>query len=165
MDFVIAMSWSLAKRGLELFEDELNNSGRGKKSKGSSGSTKLGKSTLRQGVQRAAKQKKKNQQRNKQASQHLIQKQVPNALKKYAYSSPQDQTEDNLRLLRKIDRKQAPAQYLKQVAEHHDRELEKKKVKSEDFLNLDPKHKKTVSESVFTDEDFEKVNDKWLQLY
>jgi len=159
------MSWTLAKRGLELFEDELSFTGSSKKSKSSSGSSKIGNSTLKQGVQRAAKQKKKNNQKQKQANQHLIQKKIPNALKQYERLAPRDKTEDNLKFLRKIDSKQAPAQYIKQITTHHEKELERKNGKSEDFLNLNVKNKKTETESVFTDEDFEKVNNEWLKLY
>jgi len=160
------MSWTLAKRGLELFEDELSftSKSKAKKSKTSIGSSKLGNSTLKQGVQRVAKQKKKNKQRQKQASLHLIQKKVPNALKQYELSAPRDKTEDNLKLLRKIDRKQAPAQYIKQITTHHERELEKKVI-SEDFLNLKSKNKKTETESIFTDEDFERITNEGLKLY
>merc|ERR1712179_539936 len=94
-DCGIAMSWTLAKRGLELFEDELSSTGTTKKNKDLSGNSKFGKSTLKQGVQRAAKQKKRTIQKKKQERQHLIKKKVPNALKQYERLAPRDQTEDN----------------------------------------------------------------------
>ncbi|KAG7158352.1 uncharacterized protein LOC121878904 isoform X2 [Homarus americanus] len=159
------MSWSLAKRGLELFDSDLPEySNTDKKTKGNRKSLELG--THRQGVRRAANQKRQSQLRDREAKNQLIQKQVVNVLDQYKNNARVDHTVDNIRLLKKIDKKRTPTEYIDQVTNHHLKELEKKVV-DHDLVQRQKGNKKhgAGESSVFSDEDFEKMNEEWLRLY
>ncbi|XP_069180498.1 active regulator of SIRT1 [Procambarus clarkii] len=158
------MSWSLVNRGLDLFDSDLSDKSSCQSNvNGSAKSVNV--STQRHGIKKAAKQKQKAQARKKKASTQLIQKQVASALDEYKKYAHVDRTRDNIKFLKKIDKKRAPAEYIEQIASHHSKELDRKGGCPD--LGQGQKSKKRGSEeaSVFTDEDFEKMNKEWLRLY
>ncbi|KAK3851727.1 hypothetical protein Pcinc_041643 [Petrolisthes cinctipes] len=159
------MSWSLVNRGLELFDSDLPDTGSGKKSEGKSKSDKV--ETQRHGVQKAARLRKQVQQKKTEAKKQLIQKQVASAIEEYSKNANIDRTKDNLKLLKKIDRKTAPTEFVSQILEHHNKELERKGVNRELALLGEKarRNKKEGETSVFSDEDFERLNKEWLRLY
>ncbi|KAK7073158.1 hypothetical protein SK128_012021 [Halocaridina rubra] len=158
------MSWALVKRGLDLFdEDELRDShGTLKKVRdGNKGKVKeVG--THRQGIKKASRQKKRAKQLERETHNQLIQKQVANALKEYQKKAPGDRTEENLKLLKKFDGKLKQS-YVKKITEQHSKTLEERITKSEwqERLKRKPAEGST---SVFSEEDFEKMNEIWLRL-
>lgn len=156
------MSWDLVHRGLELFDTDLAENSSWK----ANGSAKpVNVSTNRHGIKKAAKQKQKAQTRRREVKAQLIQKQVTNAIAEYEKYTKIDCTNDNIKLLKKIDRKKAPTQYIEQVVNHHAKELERKGG-VRDFDHQKKGKKRDMEEtSVFTDEDFEKMNEEWLRLY
>lgn len=154
------MSWALVNRGLELFDCDLPESSSQHKESGSN--TKASSiHTQRHGYKRAAKQKKRAQQKQKEASKELIQKKVACVLEEYKKNVQTDQTADNLKLLKKIDKRRAPEKYTNQVKQQHSKELDRKTVNRDSL----PGKKTTEEKSVFTEEDFEKFNEEWLRLY
>lgn len=163
------MSWSLVRRGLDLFgdEDELTQTScnSNKIDGGSTGKKTREKrvNTHRHGIQRAAKQKKRQQQQQKDIRNQIVQKQVTNALKDFKKKSSGDLTEKNIKLLRKIDGK-INATHSKKIINYHEKTLEERITKSEWIERGKRKEEAASNASVFTDEDFEKMNDIWLRL-
>ncbi|XP_068242322.1 uncharacterized protein [Palaemon carinicauda] len=100
------MSWSLVKRGLELFNDDELTTGSGDlKNKIDQHKKDTRVSTHRHGIQRAAKHKKRVQLEKKVFRNQLVERKVRNALKEYESSRPVDCTKKNIKLLKKLDGK------------------------------------------------------------
>lgn len=157
------MSWSLVKRGIELFDDDELTPGSGSlKTKIDQGKTDTAASTHRHGIHRAAKHKKRIQLEKKAYQNQLVEKKVRNALKEYEKSRPVDCTKKNIKLLKKLDGKIARA-HAEKINNHHEKNLKERITKS-DWSERQKKKDKDASSSVFTDEDFEKMNDVWLRL-
>lgn len=152
------MSWSLVKRGLELCEEDQTVSKSRKVEK-----VTPGKGSRHQKEKRAAKQRKIAEQKQQEIKTLFSQKQSVSALDKYKQNTPKDRTKDNIKLLKKIDRKRTPQEYVEKILSQHSKQLERREGTKE---AAQTKGKKKPQEtSVFSDEDFEKMNKEWLKLY
>ncbi|XP_064102751.1 uncharacterized protein LOC135212935 isoform X2 [Macrobrachium nipponense] len=157
------MSWSLVKRGIELFDDDELTAGSGSlKNKIDQSKTDPTVSTHRHGIHRAAKHKKRIQLEKKAFHSQLVEKKVRNALKQYENSRPVDCTKKNIKLLKKLDEKVTKA-HAEKITNHHEKNLKERITKSE-WSERQKKKDKDAGSSVFTDEDFKKMNDVWLRL-
>ncbi|KAK8404427.1 hypothetical protein O3P69_007605 [Scylla paramamosain] len=151
------MSWSLVNRGLELCEDQTASKSR------KVDAVTPGKGSRHQKEKRAAKQRKIAKQKQQEIKSLFNQKQGVSALEKYRQSTPRDRTVDNIKLLKKIDRKRTPQEYVEKILSQHSKELERRGGTKE--APQTQGKKKPQETSVFSDEDFEKMNKEWLKLY
>ncbi|XP_045124758.1 active regulator of SIRT1-like [Portunus trituberculatus] len=153
------MSWSLVKRGLELCEEDQTVASKSRKV------DKLtpGKGSRHQKEKRAAKQRKIAKQKELEIKSLFNQKQGVSALDKYRQNTPKDRTTDNIKLLKKIDRKRTPQEYVEKILSQHSKELERRGGTKEAAQTQGKK--KPEETTVFSDEDFEKMNKEWLKLY
>lgn len=154
------MSWSLVNRGLELCEEDQQVS----KSRKVDKKVTTGKDSRHQREKRAAKQKKIAKQRQQEVKNLFSQKQVVSALEKYQQNAPRDRTLDNIKLLKKIDKKRTPQEYVEKILSQHSKQLERRGG-TQELEQAQGKNKPQKETSVFSDEDFEKMNKEWLKLY
>ncbi|XP_050736861.1 active regulator of SIRT1-like isoform X2 [Eriocheir sinensis] len=154
------MSWSLVKRGLELCEEDQQAT----KSRKVEKKVTAGKASRHQREKKAAKQRKIGEQRQQEVKDLFSsQKQVTSALERYRQNVPKDRTLDNIKLLKKIDKKRTPKEYVEKVVSQHTKQLDRRGGVRE--LPQSQGKKKPEETSVFSDEDFEKLNKEWLKLY
>ncbi|KAG0719343.1 hypothetical protein GWK47_050673 [Chionoecetes opilio] len=154
------MSWSLVNRGLDLCEDQQTVS----KSRKVDKQVLAGKGSRHQREKRAAKQRKVAEQRQQQLKSLLGQRQGVSALEKYHQNAPKDRTLENIKLLKKIDRKCTPLEYVDKILNQHSKQLERRAAAREAGQGQG-KNKPQKETSVFSDEDFERMNKEWLKLY
>ncbi|XP_071527737.1 uncharacterized protein [Panulirus ornatus] len=158
------MSWALVKRAQELLDEDLTKSSKPYKEANTSAKS-VDVSTNRHGIKKAAKQKKRAQQRKKEAKKQFIEKQVASAIDEYKKYAHRDHTDKNIKLLKRIDKMKTPSQYIEQISNHHIKELERKLPCRDHRQHQKGKKHAAKEASVFSDEDFEKMNEEWLRLY
>ncbi|XP_071527738.1 uncharacterized protein [Panulirus ornatus] len=110
------MSWALVKRAQELLDEDLTKSSKPYKEANTSAKS-VDVSTNRHGIKKAAKQKKRAQQRKKEAKKQFIEKQVASAIDEYKKYAHRDHTDKNIKLLKRIDKMKTPSQYIEQELE------------------------------------------------